>query len=310
MCRSVHFSFVVLVVASHVVLAACDKGPAPATVIKETHFSEIERILDRNVQKHAAGLEKIAEDLGPRFSEPVTKARNAAIRKYLRTADQAPKGVRPLWGSPLTFIAALDEKGTAILRDVKPSQDRMRTKSFAHFEPVKSALSGKADHGLVVFEEKGQKDEPNWLFTQPITWVAHEGKNAPPSSDEAAAETDGKGAAEASQSVSGALMLGIPLWRLSQQFSKQLQLDHRKEVDKGIALWVYLLVAGKDPQLIHFGTPPELDVKLPDAKAIDALIKQNKEHTFRFYGNDGALLTMPLTKVGAGLHAVVVRVGR
>ncbi len=38
--------------------------------------------------------------------------------------------------------------------------------------------------------------------------------------------------------VVGAVLTGIPLWRLSQRLSKQLQLDHVSE--QGAILWVYV----------------------------------------------------------------------
>ena len=58
----------------------------------------------------------------------------------------------------------------------------------------------------------------------------------------------------------GAVLTGIPLWRLSQRLTKQLQLDHVSE--KGAILWVYVYQGDK---LHHFGTPPDLDTMVPDA---------------------------------------------
>ena len=65
--------------------------------------------------------------------------------------------------------------------------------------------------------------------------------------------------------VVGALVLGIPLWRLQQRLSKQLQMEEAGKSKKpGTVLWVYLY---RGDELHHHGTPRDLDQIVPDAKA-------------------------------------------
>jgi hypothetical protein len=59
--------------------------------------------------------------------------------------------------------------------------------------------------------------------------------------------------------VVGALVLGIPLWRLQQQLSKQLQMELAGK-DR-VVVWVYVYQGDK---LHHHGTPPDLDKLVPD----------------------------------------------
>jgi hypothetical protein len=70
--------------------------------------------------------------------------------------------------------------------------------------------------------------------------------------------------------VVGGVLTGIPLWRLSQRFTKQLQLDHVSE--NGAILWVYVYRGDK---LHHFGTPPDLDTVVPDAAARTACLAKS-----------------------------------
>jgi hypothetical protein len=62
--------------------------------------------------------------------------------------------------------------------------------------------------------------------------------------------------------VVGALVLGIPLWRLQQQLSKQLQMELAGK--ERIVVWVYVY---QGDTVHHHGTPPDLDKLVPDANA-------------------------------------------
>jgi hypothetical protein len=64
--------------------------------------------------------------------------------------------------------------------------------------------------------------------------------------------------------VVGALVLGIPLWRLQQRLSKQLQMEEAgKSKKQGVVIWSYIY---RGDELHHHGTPRDLDQIVPDAK--------------------------------------------
>ena len=63
--------------------------------------------------------------------------------------------------------------------------------------------------------------------------------------------------------VVGAVVLGIPLWRMAQRMSRQLQIENLGDNGPAV-LWVYLYRGDK---LHHHGTSPDLDQLVPDAAA-------------------------------------------
>jgi hypothetical protein len=63
--------------------------------------------------------------------------------------------------------------------------------------------------------------------------------------------------------VVGALVLGIPLWRLQQRMSKQLQMEEAGK-KPGVVIWVYIY---RGDELHQHGTPRDLDKIVPDAAA-------------------------------------------
>jgi hypothetical protein len=133
-----------------------------------------------------------------------------------------------------------------IATDAKEDRDRMTGANLgALFAVVRDALSGRTGYGVDEFPpiEEGGEPSVSLLFAAP---------------------------ARKGDQVVGAVLTGIPLWRLSQRLTKQLQLDHVSE--KGAILWVYVYRGDK---LHHFGTPPDLDRVVPDAAARRAGLSQS-----------------------------------
>jgi hypothetical protein len=74
--------------------------------------------------------------------------------------------------------------------------------------------------------------------------------------------------------VVGALVLGIPLWRMQQRLSKQLQMEDAgkvgqagedgKKQQQGAVIWVYLY---RGDELHSHGTPRDLDQVVPNGAA-------------------------------------------
>ena len=59
-----------------------------------------------------------------------------------------------------------------------------------------------------------------------------------------------------------ALVLGIPLWRLQQRLSKQLQMEEAGK-KQGVVIWVYVY---RGAEIHSHGTPADLDKMVPDDK--------------------------------------------
>jgi hypothetical protein len=105
--------------------------------------------------------------------------------------------------------------------------------------------------------------------------------------------------------VVGGALTGMPLWRVAQRLTKQLQLDHASE--KGVILWVYLV---RDGKMHHHGTPPDLDSAIPNVASQRAgLAESPGGYTGEFlqFGRWYAFAMVPLRRLGADTHALIVR---
>lgn len=230
------------------VFAACgpDGAPNARRVIREQHAAEVKRIVADDIARHLQGVSAAGERVAPGFAVEDPKARGQQMRTALRLLTKPPRGIPQLVASPRTFTAAIDTQGVVIATDAKEDRDRMTGANLgALFAVVRDALSGRTGYGVDEFPpiEEGGEPSVSLLFAAP---------------------------ARKGDQVVGAVLTGIPLWRLSQRLSKQLQLDHVSE--KGAILWVYVYRGDK---LHHFGTPPDLDKVVPDAAARGAGLSQS-----------------------------------
>lgn len=243
------------------------------------HMPQIKRWVHADRKKHREALAQAATRLTKvLLRQPRDTDR---LRRALKRLRHPKHGVRGLIASPLSFVAALDDKGIVLARGAEP--DRLQGRDFAKpFNPVRTALSaGKAQQGLVDFAAASQprkKPRPSMLFVEP---VQHQGKPL------------------------GALVLGIPLARWAQRLSRQLQLEHGDEV--GLTLWAYFYRGGL---LFEKGTPPELDDALPDAGARAALLRQAPRGFVRaldMHGRSYGWGMLPLPALGDDVGVLLVR---
>lgn len=131
----------------------------------------------------------------------------------------------------MSFIAAVDKTGVVIARDTEP--DRMKGMNLAELFPVvKDALSGKEGFAVGEFKAIKKGEPPSVTVIMAVPSRYHD-------------------------EIVGGLVIGIPLWRLSQRLSRQLQAEY---AGQGVVLWVY--VYRKD-KLYHFGTPQSMDLLVP-----------------------------------------------
>jgi len=272
-----------LALSSLVACGPSDAGPARRT-IREVHAAEVKRMLREDVARHLEGVARAAERLAPGFTAelPDEATRERQIRYALRKLREPPRGVRQLIASPMTFLAALEPDGKVFARDVTP--DPMKGLQLgALFPSVRTALTeGRPAFVLGEFPRTATGDpSPSIVFAAPSR-----------------ASDDGR--------IVGGAALGIPLWRLEQRISRQLQLDHASE--QGVVLWSY--VYRGDDLISQQAAHPDLDTIAPDAQTRRAGLARSpggftleREQYGRWY----AFGVLPIPMLGEDVGVVIVR---
>jgi hypothetical protein len=273
-----------LALATLVMTGACgpDGAPNARKVIRETHAGEVKAILLEDIQRHLRGVDAAAERIVRGFAVEEPTAREAQLRTALRLLTKPPRGIPELVASARTFTAAVAADGVVLATDAKDENDRMTGVNLRERFPVlRDALEAKKV-GFAIHQfpslKPGVEGSISLLFAAPS--LKHD-------------------------SVVGGVLTGIPLWRLAQRFTRQMQLDHASE--KGTILWVYLYRGDK---LHHFGTPPDLDLMIPTAAVRKAgLAKSPGGFTGEFiqFGRWYAYGVFPLRVLGPDMGAIIVR---
>jgi hypothetical protein len=276
------------VVAVVTIGSACSGPPArrEQTEIRSADLAAVKKVLLDDAQAHREGLRKAAVILAPGFARPEA-VREKEMRAALKVVQKPPKGVPELFASPATVLAAVGPDGTVIARDAEP--DRMKGAPVREwFSVVARALdSGVPGEQVGEFPSTDPSEKPSvsWVFVEPVV--------------------DPIPARGARPGIVGALLLGTPLWRVSQQLSKQLQLDHAKT--PGVIVWVYVY---RGAVLHHFGTPPDLDTMIPDAMARSVgLARSPNGYTgaFQQFGRWYGYGVVPLSLLGPDAGVIIVR---
>jgi hypothetical protein len=105
--------------------------------------------------------------------------------------------------------------------------------------------------------------------------------------------------------IVGAVVAGIPLWRMAQRLGRQLQAERAEE--DGVILWVY---AYKGDELHHFGTPPDLDTVVPDAATRRAGLERSPggfTGEVQQFGRWYAWGVLPVPRIGDDVGLVLFR---
>ena len=220
-------------------LSGCgpDGAPNARKVIRETHAAEVKHLVVDDIDDHLVGVKAAGARVAPGFAVVDPKRRESQMRTALAPADQAT-----------ARHSSADRLGAHVHRSRRAERRRARhrrqrgARPHDRGRPREAVRAGAQRSG-------GQRRATRWTrFLR--------SKRGPRAAFRCCSRRlrakDGK--------VVGAVLTGIPLWRLSQRLTKQLQLDHVSE--KGAILWVYVYQGDK---LHHFGTPPDLDTMVPDA---------------------------------------------
>lgn len=264
-------------------IGACgSEGAAHARkVVREKHAPEVRALVADDVRRHLVGVEAAGLRVAPGFSVADAAQRATQMRTALRLLTKPPRGIPELIASPRTFTAAIEPSGKVVATDARAESDRMTGFDLGRVFPVvRDALAGRRGYAVDQFPaiELGTEGSVSLLFAAP--------------------------AQKQGQTV-GAVLTGIPLWRLAQRLTKQLQLDHVSE--KGAILWVYLY---HKERLHHFGTPPDLDSILPSAEVRSSMLAKSPGGAtgeLVQFGRWYAYGLVPLPILGEQTGALIVR---
>lgn len=228
-----------LAVALSLVMCACGGSGAPKAraAIRNQHAPRVQQIVLDIMRRHDIGIRQAADRIAAGFVKVSGDKQEEDMRQVLKLVRSPKRGVPELVISPMSFIAVVGKDGKCIARDLEP--DPMKGMDLAkQFPVVADALNGKTGTAIGEFMAEDKTPSVTILMAAPAHYKGE---------------------------VVGALVLGIPLWRLQQVLTKQMQMELAGK--KGIVFWVYVY---RGAQLHMHGTPPDLDKLVPDAKTREA----------------------------------------
>jgi len=219
---------------------ACGGGGAPKAraAVRNEHGPRVQTIVLDILNRHDSGLRQAADRIAAGFVRAEPTQQEAEMRQVLKLIRSPKRGVPELVISPMSFIAVVGKDGHCIARDTDP--DPMKGMDLGgQFPVVADALKGKQGMSIGEFKAK-DSDKPSVtvLMAAPAHYRGE---------------------------VVGALVLGIPLWRLQQVLTKQLQMELSGK--DSVVIWAYVY---RGSELHHHGTPPDLDKLVPDFAARQA----------------------------------------
>lgn len=269
-------------VLASLIIAGCegDRAKVSREHILREHSPRVAAVVLEDLERHRKGLAYGADRIAAGFVKVEGGKQETEMRQVLKLLRSTKKGVPELVISPMSFLAVVDKNGIAIARDSEP--DHMKGMKLGELFPsVKSALAGEASMEIGSFAslEKGGAPSVSIVMAAPSHYQGQ---------------------------VVGALVLGIPLWRLQQRLSKQLQMEEAGKKD-GVVIWVYIYQGDK---LHMHGTPNSLDIMVPDGKArVAGLAKSpggfiGELQQYGFWYGYGV---RPLRVLGPDIGAVIMR---
>ncbi|MDH5675663.1 MAG: hypothetical protein OEZ06_26300 [Myxococcales bacterium] len=231
-CRSL---LLAVLLASSVSACESDHTAGSRAKILSSHGPRVAEIVVDDLVRHRKGLRAGAKRIWAGFVKVEGEKQEQGMRQAMKVLRSPKRGVRELVISPMSFLAAVNTDGVVIARNAEP--DRMKGMNLAKLFPVvQGALDGEGGYQIGEFKslEKGGDPSVTVLMAEPVKFE---------------------------ERVVGALVLGIPLWRLQQRLSKQLQMEAAGQ-EKGAVIWVYIY---RGDELHHHGTPRDLNQIVPDA---------------------------------------------
>jgi hypothetical protein len=231
----------VLLIAMIASLGGCDdeQGRGARAKVHED-APTLRRVVREDLRRARVGVRKAADMMARGFLVEDAAQREREMRRVLQRINEPPRGIPELMVSPISFLAAVGPNGRVIARDSDP--DPMRDFDIGRAAPVVRRALREGVDGMAVSELPSLREGE--LPSVTILFVA---------------------AARREDRVVGAIVAGLPLWRLGQQLSNQLQLEHARELHAGGRAWV--LIYRGDERHFHADFPPDLQALAPDPAA-------------------------------------------
>jgi hypothetical protein len=265
-------------------LTGCDdeKGRNERRAIVREDAPKVLELVRRDLDYGRRGVREAAERMARGFLVEDPDQREREMRLVMRRFQEPPRAIDELMVTPISFVAAVGTDGKVIARDTEP--DPMKGFDMAEHVPVvRRALEGEAGYELSELPSLQEGDRPSVtvIFAAP---ARHEGR------------------------VVGAMVAGLPLWRIAQQMSRQLQLENAEAVRDGELVWV--LLYQNDELHYHTGFPPDLRELVPSPADREAGLAESPggytgevQQYGRWYGYG----VLPLPTVGEDVGAVLFR---
>jgi len=245
--------------------------------LRTADFPRVEALIQRDLENHQSGVVEAAKKLAPGFAVQDAGQRERQMRAALRIVQQPKRGIDAFVASPMSFLAAVGPDGVVLARDREP--DRMKGQDYGkRFEVVRQALEGSTATGFGEFFAEDPNAPSSWslLFTAP---AMREGE------------------------VVGAVVAGIPLWRLAQRLGRQLRLEQAGKDPPSVYLY-------KGDRLFHWDTPPQIDELVPPADQRDKILAASPDgYTDKtlLQGNPMVYGVFPMPLLGPDVGAIIVR---
>src|SRR5690606_26260280 len=206
--------FALLALAGTVAGCNGEKGSNERRAIVAKDQELVLRVFRDDPRRGVIGVRRAADMMDRGFLVEDPEQRERELRTVMRRVQQPPRAIEELMISPISFLAAVDTDGKVIARDVAREDDRMRGFDMAEVSPpVRRALEeGESGYEMAELPSSLETDPPSVtiLFAAP---ARHEGR------------------------IVGAMVSGIPLWRLGQQLSNQLRGENAEHVQQGGLVW-------------------------------------------------------------------------
>lgn len=275
----------VLLVAAHLVGCDEENGSNERRTLRERDQDAALSLVRLDLNRGVTGVRRAAEYAASRLVIEDEERRERELRQVFQRIRRPPRAVEELMLTPITFLAAVGTDGEVVARETDP--DPMRGYDLAAVAPVVRRALEEGQSGYELTELPAQLDSGEESSSETILFAAP-------------ARREGR--------IVGAVAAGLPLWRLSQQLSRQLQLDNAEQLQQGHLVWALVY---RGDQLHHSaGFPPGLVEITPNAAArAEGLARSSGGYTgeVQQYGRWYGYLILPLPSVGRDVGLVLFR---